>query len=222
MLQFPACTDFRMAPGYRARSSIARSAHRFPNRKDALSTAFEAFLPPQVIVDCKGQSQNPKATGESIVLVLILGAIVVDLVPAARFESWIHPIVPPVLSAANSSLVSPNGTLAKWRSAGGWNQAGVVRSVGAPRAMDSYSAVINNKTLSSLEAYTGKVLRRSALSHGAMCPREAAMNSGQQKSRGAANRAGVQSHGAVEHDTACEITPRETADKILHKYHISN
>ena len=60
---------------------------------DYLDRLVEENLPPQVIVDYKGQSQDLKATGESIVFVLILGAIVVYLVLAAQFESWIHPFV---------------------------------------------------------------------------------------------------------------------------------
>ncbi len=60
---------------------------------DYLDGLVEENLPPQVIVDYKGQSRDLKATGESIVFVLILGAIVVYLVLAAQFESWIHPFV---------------------------------------------------------------------------------------------------------------------------------
>jgi multidrug efflux pump len=63
---------------------------------DALSYLdglVEEHLPPQVIVDYKGQSRDFKATGDSIVFVLILGAVVVYLVLAAQFESWIHPLV---------------------------------------------------------------------------------------------------------------------------------
>jgi multidrug efflux pump len=50
-------------------------------------------LPGNVIVDYKGQSQDFKATGESILFVLVLGALIVYLVLAAQFESWIHPLV---------------------------------------------------------------------------------------------------------------------------------
>ncbi len=50
-------------------------------------------LPGKVIVDYKGQSQDFKATAQSIVFVLILGVVVVYLVLAAQFESWIHPFV---------------------------------------------------------------------------------------------------------------------------------
>ncbi|MCP5306800.1 MAG: efflux RND transporter permease subunit [Chromatiaceae bacterium] len=50
-------------------------------------------LPGKVIVDYKGQSQDFRATGESILFVLVLGSVVVFLVLAAQFESWIHPLV---------------------------------------------------------------------------------------------------------------------------------
>jgi len=50
-------------------------------------------LPGKVIVDYKGQSQDFRATGESILFVLVLGALIVYLVLAAQFESWIHPLV---------------------------------------------------------------------------------------------------------------------------------
>ena len=50
-------------------------------------------LPGKVIIDYKGQSQDFRATGESILFVLVLGSVVVFLVLAAQFESWIHPLV---------------------------------------------------------------------------------------------------------------------------------
>ena len=50
-------------------------------------------LPGKVIIDYKGQSQDFKTTGGSIFFVLVLGAVVVYLVLAAQFESWIHPFV---------------------------------------------------------------------------------------------------------------------------------
>ncbi len=50
-------------------------------------------LPEQVIVDYKGQSRDFKTAGGSVVFVLLLGVVVVYLVLAAQFESWIHPLV---------------------------------------------------------------------------------------------------------------------------------
>ncbi|MEJ2455261.1 MAG: efflux RND transporter permease subunit [Candidatus Thiodiazotropha sp.] len=50
-------------------------------------------LPEQVIIDYKGQSRDYKTAGGSVVFVLLLGVVVVYLVLAAQFESWIHPLV---------------------------------------------------------------------------------------------------------------------------------
>jgi multidrug efflux pump len=50
-------------------------------------------LPPQVIVDYKGQSRDFKAAGGSMLFVFALGVVVVFLVLAAQFESWVHPLV---------------------------------------------------------------------------------------------------------------------------------
>jgi multidrug efflux pump len=50
-------------------------------------------LPGSVIVDYKGQSQGYKFAGQSIVFAFGLGLVIVFLVLAAQFESWIHPLV---------------------------------------------------------------------------------------------------------------------------------
>lgn len=50
-------------------------------------------LPASVIIDYKGQSLDYKNTGESLLFVFLLGIVVVFLVLAAQFESWIHPLV---------------------------------------------------------------------------------------------------------------------------------
>jgi len=58
-----------------------------------LDSLVEDHLPPQVIVDYKGQSQDFKSTGQSIIFMLLMGGMVVYLVLAAQFESWVHPMV---------------------------------------------------------------------------------------------------------------------------------
>ena len=58
-----------------------------------LEDLVQTHLPGNVIVDYKGQSQDFRTAGGSIVFVLVLGAVVVYLVLAAQFESWIHPLV---------------------------------------------------------------------------------------------------------------------------------
>lgn len=50
-------------------------------------------LPQTVIVDYKGQSLDFKKAGGSVFFVFLLGIVVVFLVLAAQFESWIHPFV---------------------------------------------------------------------------------------------------------------------------------
>ena len=63
---------------------------------DALSYLeglVEEHLPDQVIVDYKGQSQDFKYSGTSILFTMLLGIVVVYLVLAAQFESWLHPLV---------------------------------------------------------------------------------------------------------------------------------
>jgi len=58
-----------------------------------LEAVVRQQLPGQVIIDYKGQSQDYKSSGESITFIFLLGLLVVFLVLAAQFESWIHPLV---------------------------------------------------------------------------------------------------------------------------------
>ncbi|MCU7810757.1 MAG: efflux RND transporter permease subunit, partial [Candidatus Thiodiazotropha sp. (ex Notomyrtea botanica)] len=53
----------------------------------------DQHLPERVIIDYKGQSRDYKIAGGSVVFVLLLGVVVVYLVLAAQFESWVHPFV---------------------------------------------------------------------------------------------------------------------------------
>ena len=50
-------------------------------------------LPDRVIIDYKGISQDYKSSSESILFVFALGIVVVFLVLAAQFESWMNPLV---------------------------------------------------------------------------------------------------------------------------------
>ncbi len=50
-------------------------------------------LPGHVVIDYKGQSRDYKSAGESLFFIFALGIMVVFLVLAAQFESWIHPFV---------------------------------------------------------------------------------------------------------------------------------
>ncbi|MGW8192822.1 MAG: efflux RND transporter permease subunit [Desulforhopalus sp.] len=51
------------------------------------------YLPEQVIIDYKGISKDYISSSQSILFVFVLGVIVVFLVLAAQFESWINPLV---------------------------------------------------------------------------------------------------------------------------------
>jgi len=58
-----------------------------------LEALVEEHLPGEVIIDYKGQSRDYKFAGESLLFIFLLGIMVVFLVLAAQFESWIHPFI---------------------------------------------------------------------------------------------------------------------------------
>ncbi|GAB6190889.1 efflux RND transporter permease subunit [Desulfocastanea catecholica] len=63
---------------------------------DALTSMeelVEKHLPGKVIIDYKGQSRDFKKSGQSVIFVFLLGILVVFLVLAAQFESYIDPLV---------------------------------------------------------------------------------------------------------------------------------
>ena len=51
------------------------------------------YLPERAIIDYKGQSRDYKNSGKSIIFVFLLGLLMVFLVLAAQFESYLHPLV---------------------------------------------------------------------------------------------------------------------------------
>ncbi|MGD9331163.1 MAG: efflux RND transporter permease subunit [Desulfobacterales bacterium] len=53
----------------------------------------KAHLPGNVIVDYRGQSKDYRSSSQSIVFIFLLGIVVVFLVLAAQFESYINPLV---------------------------------------------------------------------------------------------------------------------------------
>ncbi len=60
---------------------------------DSMEATARKVLPEEVIIDYKGQSLDYKRAGSSIVFVFGFGLLVVFLVLAAQFESWVHPFV---------------------------------------------------------------------------------------------------------------------------------
>ncbi len=58
-----------------------------------MESLVDEHLPGEVIIDYKGQSRDYKFAGESLLFIFLLGIMVVFLVLAAQFESWIHPFI---------------------------------------------------------------------------------------------------------------------------------
>lgn len=60
---------------------------------DKMEALAHRVLPEEATIDYKGQSLDYKRAGSSILFVFAFGFLVVFLVLAAQFESWIHPFV---------------------------------------------------------------------------------------------------------------------------------
>lgn len=60
---------------------------------DYMENLVKTHLPETVIIDYKGQSQDYKNSTQSLAFVFLLGIIVVFLVLAAQFESYVNPLV---------------------------------------------------------------------------------------------------------------------------------
>lgn len=60
---------------------------------DKMEALARKVLPEEAAIDYKGQSLDYKRAGSSIMFVFAFGILVVFLVLAAQFESWIHPFV---------------------------------------------------------------------------------------------------------------------------------
>ncbi len=67
--------------------------YRLGEALNYLETLVRENLPPEAIIDYKGQSNDFLNSGSSIIFVFLLGLLVVFLVLAALFESYIHPII---------------------------------------------------------------------------------------------------------------------------------
>jgi len=74
--------EANLAEGYRLGDAL--------NYLDAL---VKESLPDTAVVDYKGQSRDFRDSGSSIMFVFLLGIVVVFLVLAAQFESYIHPFI---------------------------------------------------------------------------------------------------------------------------------
>jgi multidrug efflux pump len=70
-----------------------KEGYRLDEALTYLNEMVKKHLPETAIVDYKGQSRDFIKSGSSIVFVFVLGLVVVFLVLAAQFESYIHPFV---------------------------------------------------------------------------------------------------------------------------------
>lgn len=83
---------------------------------DYLNTLVNENLDGTPVVDYKGQSKNFHDSGNTVLFAILLGALVVFLVLAAQFESFVHPLVimltvPLAMSGALAGLLATNQSL---------------------------------------------------------------------------------------------------------------
>jgi multidrug efflux pump len=58
-----------------------------------LNNIVDTQLPEGVTVDYKGESQLYQESGDSILFIFLMALVIVYLILAAQFESWVHPLV---------------------------------------------------------------------------------------------------------------------------------
>jgi multidrug efflux pump len=73
--------------------SNLNDGYRLGDALQHLESLVREHLPPEAVIDYKGQSRDFVTSGHSIIFIFLLGLLVVFLVLAAQFESWIHPLV---------------------------------------------------------------------------------------------------------------------------------
>lgn len=77
---------------------------------DGMERIARDVLPTEATIDFKGQSLEFRSAGASIAFVFVIGLLIVFLVLAAQFESWIHPLV--IMLAVPATLAG--GLLGLW------------------------------------------------------------------------------------------------------------
>ncbi len=77
---------------------------------DGMERIAREVLPTEATIDFKGQSLEFRSAGASIAFVFVIGLLIVFLVLAAQFESWIHPLV--IMLAVPATLAG--GLLGLW------------------------------------------------------------------------------------------------------------
>lgn len=94
-----------------------------------LETLAQDHLPETAIIDYKGQSRDFRASGQSMLFVFLMGLVVVFLVLAGQFESYVHPFV----IMLTVPLAVAGGLLGLWLSGSSLNiysQIGLIMLVG--------------------------------------------------------------------------------------------
>ncbi len=114
--------------------AITISANLTPGYKlgealDFLETTARESLPATAVIDYKGESREYKEAGDNVIFVFALSLLVVFLVLAAQFESFIHPViiiltVPLAVAGALLGLFSMGSTLNIY------SQIGIVMLIG--------------------------------------------------------------------------------------------
>ena len=96
---------------------------------DYLEKTAREILPPEVIIDYKGQSKDYREAGQAVLFVFLLGLVVVFLVLAAQFESYVHPVI----IMLTVPLAIAGGVFGIWATGGTLNlysQVGLIVLVG--------------------------------------------------------------------------------------------
>ena len=98
LVRVEAMADSRQLNRYNRVRAITISANLDPGVSlgvalDKMEALARRVLPQEAAFDYKGQSLDYKRAGSSIMFVFGFGILVVFLVLAAQFESWIHPLV---------------------------------------------------------------------------------------------------------------------------------
>ena len=96
---------------------------------DYLEKTARETLPAEVIIDYKGQSKDYREAGQAVLFVFLLGLVIVFLVLAAQFESYVHPVI----IMLTVPLAIAGGVFGMWFTGGTLNlysQVGLIVLVG--------------------------------------------------------------------------------------------
>jgi multidrug efflux pump len=96
---------------------------------DYLANTAREILPSEVIIDYKGESKDFREAGQAVLFVFLLGLVIVFLVLAAQFESYVHPVI----IMLTVPLAIAGGVFGIWATGGTLNlysQVGLIVLVG--------------------------------------------------------------------------------------------